>query len=691
MNKRLICNISLEDISPIPTVKRFRKKESPALVSLFIKFKYFINPSEESTEQLHLTDSDRHRMYLCPVCRDSQSCGKTGYLRYSSISDHICSLLENIPVIGFGNSIVKQPDVPSLPAVKQRRVIPGVKTVVQNAMLELISATSISFSLVCSQQFKKFMQTLVSVGQLHPLHNLDSLVPYQDSHTFPQLIRKKLETNIRSLLSSLRNTTVSLMCDAGTVSHHHYIAITITECRERSPIFFFKIVSGPWTAEQYAQTLAKVIEQLLHFNSGVGTIVTDGLAAQSAGIHLLRGTIASLQHLNNEEMSFVPLHLPCYNHRINLALTDLFEQDALLDGIKQAVLSFSTDSDKANFQSLLKKHCPSFIKTRWLSLWFICSFVRLKRNIIIDAGWMPPDYIISVLKLEILLMPLMELHLLCESESTRFCYVFPALLRTFLQYLHLLRQPEYHSGEWLHSVVSVLVALFNRTCRHPSIYLAELAFAFTPLGRALNQRGLPLTGFRIDDSLRTVIAKLFVPTSCFAYSLFSNTDNDLLPDHSADTVLTATCMPFSADLHSYLPTVSSTPTVASNPEFSTAMVNNQHTNPYLASGQQEHSSTDFSTSSSSSSSSSSTPPTSSTQVTNQVTDIVDLITDRLASQEHEPADTDILSIIRHSLHPPAAAAVAARRSPNSFPEGERDSESNHEEHPLQLHLAIIHS
>ena len=530
-------------------------------------------------------ESDRHKSYLCPVCRDGQSCGKTGYVRSSAIADHVCSLLENCPVIGFGKSIVKRTEITSDTIPKPRRLIPGVKAIVQTALLELISATSVSFSLVCSQQFQTFMRTLVSLGQSHPVHTPDSLVPYLDSHTFPELILKKLESNIRTLLTSLRNKTVSLMCDAGTVNHHHYIAITVTECRERSPILFFKIVSGPWTADQYAQTLAKVIEQLLHFNIGVATIVTDGLPAQYAGIQLLRTRISSDQYLENKELTFIPINLPCYNHRVNLALTDLFGQDSMLEGIKQVLLTFCTDSDKANFQLLLKKHCPSFIKTRWLSLWFICSFIRLKRNIIVDAGWMPLDYVISILKLEVLLTPLMELHLFLESESTRFCYVFPALLRTFLHYLQLIRQPEYNSGEWLHSVVSVIISLFNRTCTNPYIHLAELAFALTPLGRSLNQRGLPLTGFRTDESLKKVIAKLFVLTFCFLYSLFRNPDNGMLPDHSSDTVLTATCMLFSTNVHSYFSTFSLPETLPMNAESSISTVIDQHRNPFLASGQ----------------------------------------------------------------------------------------------------------
>ena len=379
VNRRLISNLSLEDISSHPTVKRLRRRESPALVSLFIKFKYI---PEEDPEEIQTTESDRHKCYLRPVCRDGQSCGKTGYLRYSTIAEHICPLLEHCPVTAFPKTIVRQTSVTTdiVPTTKPRRIIPGVKSIVQNAVLDLLSATSISFSLVCSQQFRRFMQTLVSLGQSHSVYNPETLIPYLDYHSFPQLILKKLESNVRSLLSSLRNKTVALMCDAGTVNHHHYFTITITEFKQNSHILFLKIVSGPWTAEDYTITLLKVMKQLFRFNIVIGTIITDGLAAQSAGIQMVRSTIATKQDVELEGIPFIPLHLPCYNHRVNLALTDIFEQNTMLEGIRQVLLTFSTESDKARYQSLLKKHCPSFIKTRWLSLWFIASFVRLKEE-----------------------------------------------------------------------------------------------------------------------------------------------------------------------------------------------------------------------------------------------------------------------------------------------------------------------
>ena len=65
---------------------------------------------------------------------------------------------------------------------------------------------------------------------------------------------------------------------------------------------------------------------------------------------------------------------------------------------------------------------------------------------------------------------------------------------------------------------------------------------------------------------------------------------------------------------------------------------------------------------------------SSSQMSRQVIDAVDVITDRLASQQSDPADTDILSIIKYSLHP---QRPAARPSPNSLTEREQDSETNH--------------
>ena len=505
----MIQTVSLEDISSSPAAKRFRRGESTALVSLFIKFKYVnTTPAQQQKHQAE----DRHKYMLCPICREGQFCGKTGYVRNSGIADHICPLLGNCPVTTFGSSIVTHKNADDQPSgtARHRRLIPGVKPLIEQSVLQLISATPISFSLVASKQFRNFMESLISIGQTYSIYSPDSLVPYLDSHTFPPLILKKLEANITTLLMRLANKAVSLMCDAGKINHHHYLAFTIAEYSQEAPIFFFKLVSGPWTSEQYCSTLIKLLQQLTRWNITVATIITDGLAAQSAGIIALQQIIASRQAPNLEELTFIPLHIPCYNHRVNLALTDLFKHDSMLEGVRQTLLEFATDSDKAIYQTMLKKHCPSFIKTRWLSLWFICSFIRLKRHIICDAGWMPAENIIAIIKLEIILTPLMELHLFLETETTRFCYFFPALLRCFQQYIQLLNDPEFNSGEWLHSIRTVMFSLYNKTCTDPIIHLAQLAFAFTSIGRALIQRSITLAGFIPNEPLAASVAKLFV-------------------------------------------------------------------------------------------------------------------------------------------------------------------------------------
>ena len=144
----------------------------------------------------------------------------------------------------------------------------------------------------------------------------------------------------------------------------------------------------------------------------------------------------------------VSIHIPCFNHRVNLVLVHSMQKSQYLTRIIALLRQFSTAAASADYQKLLQKHCPVSIQTRWLSLSCICSYIRMKCNVILDNNYLIACAFMSILRFELLLTPLFELHLFRETEHTKLYEVFPAIMRTLLQYETIMKVKTLWSPDW---------------------------------------------------------------------------------------------------------------------------------------------------------------------------------------------------------------------------------------------------
>ena len=116
-------------------------------------------------------------------------------------------------------------------------------------------------------------------------------------------------------------------------------------------------------------------------------------------------------------------------------------------------------------------------------------------------GLMKSDKLLSILKLEILLKPLVELHLFFETSTTKLSVVYPALLRTLCQYYCLSHHPEFNTKEWLFAVVEIMVQLFNYMLTGSCGQLFELSFCISNVGRILLKNGKICSAFDLQNTL----------------------------------------------------------------------------------------------------------------------------------------------------------------------------------------------
>ena len=172
--------------------------------------------------------------------------------------------------------------------------------------------------------------------------------------------------------------------------------------------------------------------------------------------------------------------------------------------------SFAADSGTRPYREVLKKACPSFVRTRWFSLWNIASFIRLNRSTITQSSLLSPADILDVLKTEILLTPFTELTLFFETDQVQLSQVYPAVLRALTQFSTIAGDSSFSTGEWLHATIECMIQLYNYCLSGTIGYLIAVAFWLTPYGRYLYQTNRMASCYRIDQTLSTSFSIQFV-------------------------------------------------------------------------------------------------------------------------------------------------------------------------------------
>ena len=311
------------------------------------------------------------------------------------------------------------------------------------------------------------------------------------------------------LLYSLKDSYVTINIDSAIIGHTSYLAVTIRQIQLQSAVYFIQLLNSPSDKRGYTLQICSIIEFLRRHNIFVISLCCDGASAQVSSISDVR------KHLNNpaipnyQRSPILPLHIPCFNHRVNLALQRATRSPVLSKVVSELQKFASLASTKA-YRTTLGKAGPSFVSTRWFSLWNIASFIRLHRDKIIQANLLPTETLLEILKAEVLLTPFTELTLFFESDKVQLSSVYPAVMRTFTEYSYIANNPYFNTGEWLHATVHCMVELYNYCFTGTIGPLICVAFWLQPYGRLLYYQKRIRSGYRIDTSLFESFSRQFV-------------------------------------------------------------------------------------------------------------------------------------------------------------------------------------
>ena len=457
---------------------------------------------------------NRHRLALCPLVKGTKNCCLEGELRSVKMQNHQCDLLKECPT---STSDPRQPvlhtyarPLATQPDIARGKELSPLKRSVTEKLLEYIGSSAISFRDIDSPSFRALCLELISAGQHNPALSPEQLLPEIERHSLSQLISDKASVPLNDLFRILEDGFVSVQFDAAKIITKNYLIVTVSPVDQTTPALFFQLNVSPSQEAQFVQFLYNLFGCLSLHNIVVGSICTDGCPAQRAGIAQFISSLRDPSKYHGFEVQFIPVMIWCHNHLVNLVTQTVWTNvhtQTTTNRVYQMVSTFAEMSHKRKLRQLLGGVCPSIINTRWLSVWLVCSFIRLHRNAICSNNLLQEVDIVDILKLEILLTPLMELQLFFENDKARMYHVFPVLMRTIQQYLLLVSHPSFSSTEWLIPAVSILHNLIkrfflpNKHTQRPEITLALLAFSLTPIGQHLYGLGAFGSGFSLNYSL----------------------------------------------------------------------------------------------------------------------------------------------------------------------------------------------
>ena len=261
--------------------------------------------------------------------------------------------------------------------------LPPLKKETTDKLLEFIGSSSISFRDIDSQTFRSFCLSLISAGQRSPTIPPDQLLPEMERHSLSQLMSDQASAPLNDLFRIIEDGFVSVQFDGAKIITKNYLIVTIAPIDQTTPPLFFQLNLSPTQEVQYIQFLTHLFTCLSLHNVVVGSICTDGCPTQRAGIAQFLSSLRDASHPHPFEVQFIPLMIWCHNHLVNLITQTLWTNpitDNTSGRVYKIVCNFAESCHRRKVRELLEGVCPSIINTRWLSVWLVCSYIRLHRN-----------------------------------------------------------------------------------------------------------------------------------------------------------------------------------------------------------------------------------------------------------------------------------------------------------------------
>jgi hypothetical protein len=242
--------------------------------NLYLKYKRKVGVLGEPTEKYYYHCTGHSRLVRCKVDHRSDTIKR--YLQHRCFTDEEEVLDQHFERLQRRDLNRHQIDTSqgSLPFL-----LPGILSTSNQNWLLLQAKYDLSFLSVTSPIFHEFSRSLIQLGQENPLTNPLSLFPGTSNYQFRKM-REQFSIQLKkSLLESLRYSTVSICMDGTVIGDRQFVIIYAVTPSQTKPLFF-SLREEVRSQENYAECAASIIEECHSYEITVGAFCTDGLIAQ---------------------------------------------------------------------------------------------------------------------------------------------------------------------------------------------------------------------------------------------------------------------------------------------------------------------------------------------------------------------------------------------------------------------------
>lgn len=371
---------------------------------------------------------------------------------------------------------------------------------VTKSLINFIGTAKLPMNTLSSDSFKKFMASLVKLGQSNPTAHIQQLVPSIPRKTFTKhFIQTSNEIFNEKLKKYVDAKGTCIAIDAGKHKSIPYLMVMlINALLNTKPLLVDAVRFFKGKSIDYASTVEEILASLQAKGIRIVAIISDNLKSQVAAINHT-SPHSFQQKTTNPSLASI-IWISCSVHTLALALNDSAGQCAygkLIEHLRSSAKFFRNK----NIVNLFGIKCPMWAPTRWTGM-FDIAFWMLKNNDKItsvieesltnEAAYDFPDFVIegftsaAAVTFTVLLPFYHATHIL-EADNIPAAYTPPVISEAVKQMRANCESTNINSSicECIASCIE------NRLKLSQSGRILQLLYSLTPWGRKeLREKGI---------------------------------------------------------------------------------------------------------------------------------------------------------------------------------------------------------
>ncbi|KAH7816828.1 uncharacterized protein MONOS_15623 [Monocercomonoides exilis] len=243
---------------------------------------------------------DGHIYFLCPNSKQGINCAISGRKGCDKVVNHRCALTTASTILPY----FKFHPSSRLSEASAKKIVPThfqFDSLVEQ-YLHLIGHCNIAFLSAYSNEFNKFISSLIIVSQHNPSLSPTTIFPTLTYRKLTALIQEEGKKRISERNAKIFNSMVAVMMDGGIVAGKKYTVITIVPLQTKASPFFWKIEKACFTTTDYFYLANDIIGEVSNLKGEVRYFLSKEKIDDVIRCELLLAPLKQLQLLfENDE------------------------------------------------------------------------------------------------------------------------------------------------------------------------------------------------------------------------------------------------------------------------------------------------------------------------------------------------------------------------------------------------------